>query len=48
MVNKQEFANILTNFSKVEESREELSKGIAKLKQMNWTNILRTILLPRL
>ena len=39
MVNKQEVVNILTNFSKFEESREALIRGTAKLEQMNWSNI---------
>ena len=48
MVNKQEVVNVLTNFSKFEESREELIRGTAKLEQMNWTNIFGMLLLPRL
>ena len=47
MVNKQEVVNILTNFSKFEESRKELIRrlrGTAKLEQMNWSNIFGTLL----
>ena len=38
MVNNQEVVNILMNFSKFEESQEELIRGTAKLEQMNWSN----------
>ena len=48
MVNKLEVVNILTNFSKFEESGEELIGGTAKLEQMNWSNIFGRLLLPRL
>ena len=48
MVNKKEVVNILTNFSKFEESQEELIRGTAKLEQMNWSNIFGTLLSPRL
>ena len=48
MVNKQEVVNILTNFSKYKESREELIRETPKLEKMNWLNILGTLLLSRL
>ena len=44
----QEIVNILTNFSKFEEVREELIRRTAKLEQMNWSNIFGILLLPRL
>ena len=47
MVDKQEVVKILINFAKFEESPEELIRGTAKLKQMNWSNILGTFQLPR-
>ena len=39
LVIKQEVVNILTNFSKFEESLGELIRISAKLEQMNWSNI---------
>ena len=48
MVNKQEVVNILTNFSKIEKTQEELTRGTAKLEQMNWPNIFGTLLSLRL
>ena len=39
MVNKQEFSNVLLNFSKFEKSRRELMRGTAKLEQMYSSNI---------
>ena len=48
MVNKQKVVNILTKFSKYEESLEELIRGTVKLEEMNWSNIFGTLLLPQL
>ena len=48
MGNKLEVVKISTNFSKFEESQEELIRGNAKREQMNWSNIFWTLLLPRL
>ena len=49
MVSKEEVVNISTNFSKFEESRENLpDQRTAKLEHMNWSNIFGTFLLPQL
>ena len=48
MVNEQEVVDILTNFSKFEESYEELIRVTAKLEQMNLSNIFTMLLFLQL